>query len=241
MVLVKWISQAFFLFRGEWVNSRPHGRWSEIRVLVFLNHTSLYEPLFTGFAPHPLLWRFALHGVLPVAEKTIKRRIGLFFRFMARHVVTVTRQRDHTWNEVLNRIDTRAIVMILPEGRMMRRNGLDSSGREMSVRGGIADVLDALDEGEMLMVYSGGLHHIQAPGDRLPRPLRNVRTRLELIDIKDYKRRLFDGNDLEAARTAVIEDLTRRRDTYCPVLEADGVRGGDPPKWRGWYTTSPDG
>jgi len=119
---------------------------------------------------------------------------------------------------------------------MMRRNGLDSTGREMTVRGGIADVLEALDDGEILMVYSGGLHHIQAPGDLLPRPVRNIRVRLELIDIKDYKRTLFSGDDVLSFKSAVIEDFTRRRDSYCPVLENGGVRGGNPPKWQGWFT-----
>jgi hypothetical protein len=233
-VLVKWIGRISFLYRGEWVNSRPHTRWRDIRVLVFLNHTSLYEPLFAGFAPYGLLWRFAFHGVLPVAEKTIKRRIGLFFRFMARHVVTVTRQRDHTWNEVLNRIGRRAIVIIMPEGRMMRRDGRDSTGREMTVRGGIAEILKPLDDGEILVVYSGGLHH----GDRLPRPVRNVRARLELIAIREYKRIFFVGDDMASIKNAVIRDFTRRRDSYCPVLENGGVRGGNPPKWRGWYTES---
>jgi hypothetical protein len=234
LVLIKWISRIFFRFRGGWVNSRPHRRWSDIRMLVFLNHTSLYEPLLAGFAPYQLLWRFAFHGVLPVAEKTIKRRIGLFFRFMAKNVVTVTRQRDETWDQLLNRIDRDAIVMILPEGRMMRRTGLDSTGREMTVRGGIADVLDVLDSGEMLIVYSGGLHHIQAPGDLLPRPFRNIRARLEFVDIATYKKQVFSSASFEESKAAVVEDLARRRDTNCPVLENGTVRGGEAPRWPGW-------
>jgi hypothetical protein len=202
--------------------------------MAFLNHTSLYEPVLAGFAPYPLLWRFAWHGVLPVAEKTMRRRIGLFFRFLARNVVLVTRQRDHTWSELLNRIDRRAIVMILPEGRMMRRNGLDAAGREMTIRGGIADVLDVLEDGLMLIVYSGGLHHVQAPGELLPRPFRTIRARVELVDIAEYKRQLSGGGDLEQFKSAVIADLTRRRDSYCPVLENSSVRGGEVPPWRGW-------
>ncbi len=116
----------------------------DTRIVAILNHTSLYEPLIAGYASTKLLWRFARHGVLPVAEKTMKRPIGLFFRFLVRHTVTVTRQRDSTWEDVLNRIDNRALVIILPEGRMKRRTGLDSKGREMTVRAGIADILEAL-------------------------------------------------------------------------------------------------
>ena len=234
LALMKWISQIFFRRRGEWVDSRPHRRWSDVRVLVFLNHTSLYEPLFAGFAPYPLLWRFAFHGVLPVAEKTIKRRIGLFFRFMARNVVTVTRQRDETWSQLLNRIDRNAIVMILPEGRMMRRTGLDSAGRQMTVRGGIADVLDVLDSGEMLIVYSGGLHHIQAPGELLPSPFRNIRARLEFVDIAEYKRQHYRSGSYDDFKAAVVTDLTRRRDRNCPSLVDGAVPGGELPLWPGW-------
>jgi len=234
LALIKWISQIFFRYRGEWVDSRPHRRWSDVRMLVFLNHTSLYEPLLTGFAPYPLLWRFAFHGVLPVAEKTIKRRIGLFFRFMARNVVTVTRQRDETWNQLLNRIDRNAIVMILPEGRMMRPTGLDSAGRQMTVRGGVADVLDVLDSGEMLIVYSGGLHHIQAPGELLPRPFRNIRARLEFVDIASYKRHHYRAGSYDDFKAAVVTDLTRRRDLNCPALVNGAVPGGELPRWPGW-------
>ncbi len=187
------------------------------RIVAILNHTSLYEPLIAGYASTKLLWRFARHGVLPVAEKTMKRPIGLFFRFLVRNTVTVTRQRDSTWENVLSRIDDRALVIILPEGRMRRRTGLDSKGREMTVRSGIADILEALPDGRILTVYSGGLHHIQAPGELLPRPFKPILCRFEMIDIARYKIELAaEYPDLDF-RKAVVCDLTKRRDTYCPT------------------------
>ena len=68
--------------------------------------------------------------MIPVAEKTIRRpMVGKFFSLLAAHVVSITRERDHTWREVLTRIDPDSMVLILPEGRMMRANGLDSEGR----------------------------------------------------------------------------------------------------------------
>ena len=140
LAAVKIVSQFMFRFRGERVDLLHQDGWSRVRLLVLLNHTSLYEPVLAGFAPYPLLWRFAYHGVPPVAEKTMRRNIGIFFRFLARNVVVVTRQRDETWDDLLNRIDCNAIVMILPEGRMMRRSGLDAAGKEMTVRGGVADI-----------------------------------------------------------------------------------------------------
>ena len=146
----------------------------------------------------------------------MKRRIGLFFKLLVRHPIVVTRQRDKTWYNVLNKVDSKAITIILPEGRMKRANGLDAEGREMTVRGGIADILEALPDGRMLMVYSGGLHHIQVPGELLPTPFKTLRCRMEMIDIPSYKEEMKrEFPDLQF-RKAVIADLTRRRDEYCP-------------------------
>jgi hypothetical protein len=230
--ITKWISRFFFRYRGEWIGIPPDGDWSKVKLLAILNHTSLYEPVLAGFAPDALLWRFARHGVLPVAEKTMRRKIGLFFSFLARHVVVVTRQRDHTWDDVLSRVGRDAILMILPEGRMMRKNGLDSTGNPMTIRGGIADILEALDEGLMALVYSGGLHHIQAPGELVPRPLRQVWARIELVDIVAYKKSLGGTEDMPAFRHAVIDDLTRRRDETCPIRVNGEPQRGTPPKYR---------
>ena len=232
LLSLKWVSRAVFRFRGEWTGVPPDRDWSQVKVLAILNHTSLYEPVLTGFAPTALLWRFARHGVLPVADKTARRPVGIFFRFLAREVVIVTRQRDYTWDELMRRVDGDAIVMIMPEGRMMRKDGLDSAGRPMTIRGGIADILAAIDGGLMLLVYSGGLHHIQAPGELVPRPLRQIRARIELVDIASYTRQLGGSNDIEAFRAAVIQDLTRRRDNLCPVREEGEIRGGEVPPYR---------
>jgi hypothetical protein len=147
----------------------------------------------------------------------MKRRVGLFFRFLVRHTVTVTRQRDSTWEDVLSRIDDRALVIILPEGRMKRRTGLDSKGREMTVRSGIADILQAMPDGRILMVYSGGLHHIQAPGELLPRPFKPILCRFEMIDIAPYKLELAARYPELDFRAAVVRDLTERRDAFCPA------------------------
>lgn len=197
--------------------TKPHEMADDTRIVAILNHTSLYEPLIAGYASTKLLWRFARHGVLPVAEKTMKRPIGLFFRFLVRHTVTVTRQRDSTWEEVLSKIDSRALVIILPEGRMKRRTGLDSKGRKMTVRAGIVDILEALPDGRILTVYSGGLHHIQAPGELLARPFRTILCRFEMIDIAKFKQDLTTKYPDIGFRPAVIRDLTERRDAYCPT------------------------
>ena len=210
-------AKIFFKLKNEWIGGEPENYALNTRIVAILNHTSLYEPLIAGYAQYRLLWKFARHGVLPVAEKTMKRPIGLFFRLMVRHPIVVTRQRDKTWYNVLNKVGSKAITIILPEGRMKRANGLDSGGREMTIRGGIADILEALPDGRMLMVYSGGLHHIQVPGELLPTPFKTLRCRMETIDIPSYKEELKRDYPELSFRKAVVVDLTRRRDEYCPT------------------------
>ena len=91
---------------------------------------------------------------------------------LRRHVVRVTRRRDETWAEVLERLhDEEALIVILPEGRMKRRTGLDLDGNPMTIRGGIADIIESVPDGRLFIGYSGGLHHVHAPGDRFPRPV----------------------------------------------------------------------
>ncbi len=215
---VKAVSRLFFRFRLEWVGSVPERPWSGLRLVAILNHTSLYEPVLAGAAGLPLLWDISRRGVVPVARKTLRRgNVGLFFRLLARHVVEVTRRPDETWRSLLAHVDERALVAILPEGRMKRRNGLDSDGRPMTVRGGIADILRAIPEGRMLLVYSGGLHHIQAPGELLPRPFRTIRLRVESLDIAAYRHSIMERSDDSSFKRAVIADLEHRRDTLCPT------------------------
>ncbi|MGD9253913.1 MAG: 1-acyl-sn-glycerol-3-phosphate acyltransferase [Holophagae bacterium] len=215
LLIVHLAARLHYRLRVEWITPEPRNYAKGTRIICILNHTSLYEPLLAGYAPAHLLWKFARHGVLPVAEKTMRRPIGAFFAMLVRHTVVVTRQRDQTWDNVLNKVDDKAIVVILPEGRMKRANGLDSKGREMTVRGGIADILEVLDDGRMLMVYSGGLHHIQVPGEKIPHFFKTIRCRMEMIDIADYKRQLAESPSDGDLRKSVVADLTRRRDEYC--------------------------
>lgn len=228
LMSIKVVSKVFYRHTVRWVGEIPSDLWEKVRVVSILNHTSLYEPLLFGAAPTPLLWKIARWGVLPIAAKTMRRKVGLFFRMIAHNVVVVTRKKDDTWKAVMDRIDERAVVCILPEGRMMRPNGLDANGQPMTVRGGIADILEAVGEGYMLLVYSGGLHHIQAPGELLPRLFKPIDVTLEAVDIAGYRRRLLEQSGPAGFKRAVINDLQRRRDLCCPVSHtppSDAQRG----------------
>ena len=216
LVVLKYLSKVFYRHDFGWVGDVPPKPWKDPRVVAFLNHTSLFEPVFLIGVPNHFIWRLAAHGVVPAADKTTGRPlVGLIFKFVAHHVIAITRERDHTWFEVLNRIDPHSMIVIAPEGRMKRANGLDANGNPMTVRGGIADILLAVKEGRMILAYSGGLHHVQIPEHTMVRLFETVRMRLENVDIAAYiAAQMRDGE--EQFKRNVREDLERRRDQYCP-------------------------
>ncbi len=216
LTTLKYLSKLFYHHDFKWIGPTPRDPWGDLRLVVFLNHTSLFEPVFLGGCPNRFLWRLAAHGVVPAADKTTDRPlVGLVFRFVAHHVIAITRERDHTWFEVLHKIDPESMVVIAPEGRMKRANGLDLKGNPMTVRGGVADILQAVKEGRMLLAYSGGLHHVQVPG-RVPSVFKTVRMRIENLEISDYIAAMTALGGEEGFKKAVMKDLDSRRDLHAP-------------------------
>jgi hypothetical protein len=213
---LKILSKIFYKHDLQFIGPTPADPWKGIGVVAFLNHTSLFEPVFLGGVPLRFIWRLAAHGVVPAADKTTDRPLaGFVFRFVAHHVIAITRQRDDTWFQVLQKIDPDSMVVIAPEGRMKRANGLDLNGRPMTVRGGIADILHAVKTGRMLIAYSGGLHHVQIPG-KIPRIFKTVRLRIENVDIAEYIAEMMRRGGEEEFKKSVMKDLDERRDLYAP-------------------------
>jgi 1-acyl-sn-glycerol-3-phosphate acyltransferase len=226
LATLKFLIRIFYKFDFRWVGDVPDSPWKQdYRIITILNHTSLFEWLFVGDLPLSFIWRIATRALVPAADKTIRRPlVGFFFRMLAPRVVPISRQPDQTWQAVIEQIDTESMVIILPEGRMKRADGLDKDGRPMSIRGGIADILRAIPEGKMLLAYSGGLHHIQVPGQFLPKPFKTLAMRLEAVDIPAYREALETDGTPDSFKAAVKVDLTERRDTYCPAGREVWVR-----------------
>lgn len=212
---LKWVGRADSVTEvtpEEWQKIFPH-----LRLIVLLNHTSLFEPLYISTFPFSYIWKFAGYGTFPGADITMKRPIvGRFFKILAPKAVTITRKRDHSWTEFLDQIEDRSIVSILPEGRMKRSTGLDKYGRPMTVRSGIVDIMRIMKSGGVMLAYSGGLHHVHTPGNKLPRLFKTIRANVEIVSIEDYLAS-FDPklSELELKR-AVVKDLEARRDRYVP-------------------------
>lgn len=208
---------SFIFYRTEVKHLSPIARadWDEVRLAVLMNHTSLYEPLFSVVMPWRFMWRFLAKMAAPAADSTLNRPIvGRFWRLMIPHASSITRKRDDSWVEFMQQIQPDSLVVIAPEGRMKRPGGLDKDGKPMTVRGGIADILAALDSGKILMCYSGGLHHVQAPGQHFPRLFQTIKMNLEIIDIADYKRTL--PSDPRAFKLKVVADFQLWLETKCP-------------------------
>ena len=216
LLFIKGLGRTFYRFNISWIGKIPEDPWKNLRLVVFLNHTSLFEPLFAGWVPTRFLKRVAKRGVVPIADKTMHRPVvGRFFKLVARKVITISRKRDFTWDRFVGKISSDSLVFILPEGRMKRANGLDAEGKPMTVRGGVADLLKAIPGGRMLIAYSGGLHHVQAPSQRFPKLFKTLRMRIESVDISHYVQHIMEHSDIESFKKAVIRDLEFRRDLYC--------------------------
>jgi hypothetical protein len=215
VLVIRAFSHIFYRLEVKWLSEHTDDQWERVRLAVLMNHTSLYEPLFNPALPPKFLWKFISRMAAPAAADTLKRPIvGTFWKLMIPHASSISRKRDDTWVEFMENIRPDSVVVIAPEGRMKRANGLDKHGKPMTIRGGIADILAGLDAGMMVVCYSGGLHHVQAPGQFLPRIFKTIKMNLEMIDIADYKKNL--PTDPKAFKLAVVADFQQKLETRCP-------------------------
>jgi hypothetical protein len=212
---IKTTVRVFYRSDFSWNPGRGEVDFDRIRLMVLLNHTSLYEPLFLSELPYGFLWKIADRIYLPIADVTLKRPVvGLFFKLMLPRVFPVTRKSDDSWQRYLASIRGQDLVVIAAEGRMKRPNGLDKHGKKMSIRGGVADIIERIDQGTMLICHSGGLHHIQKPGQTLPRLFQPLRMHVTALDLPSYRKR-FSENPRER-KIQMTADLQQRLETETP-------------------------
>ncbi len=218
LLSIKVVAKLLYCVEVKWIGGEKTFRGT--RLIVILNHTSLFEPIYLSVLPASLLWKVARKGVLPGADITMNRPIvGWFFRLVSSSTIPISRRRDRTWNAFLERIKQDSILLIAPEGRMKRPNGFDKYGNPMTVRGGVSDLLERVNDGKLVIAYSGGLHHIMSPDQNFPRLFKRITLAVEIVDVAQYKIQLGYGNDPRVFRLAVVRDLERRRDLYCPEME----------------------
>ena len=213
---VKILSHFFFRGKFKWITPAPNKPWSHAKLMVFLNHTSLYEPLFIQHLSFSFLWQLVGRVNVPGADITLNRPIvGRFWKMMLPNISSVTRKKDDSWINYLNSIKPDSMILIAPEGRMKRPGGLDKFGKSMNVKGGVADILENLNDGAMILCISGGLHHIQSPGQIFPRLFKTIHMNLAYIDIKEYKEK-FQSLSPRERKMKITQDLQGHLEKNCP-------------------------
>ena len=153
------------------------------------------------------------------AADTLKRPIvGSLLKFIAPKVMGTTRKYDESWAKFLDSIQPRDTLIFMPEGRMKRPTGLDKYGNKMTVKRGVVDVLLKLKTGPMFFLYSGGLHHVQAPGQAVPNIFKTISVGFEVMLIEDYLASFSQSGvppTLDVLQASIVADLERRRDLNC--------------------------
>ncbi len=221
---IKIFARVFYKFEVNWINSEP--TFEKVRLISLLNHTSLYEPLYMGALPTAFIWRLARKLVAPGADKTLNRPlVGLFWKIMSPGMISITRRRDKSWVKFMEAIHNRSVIIIAAEGRMKRPTGFDLNGRKMTVRSGVADIIQELQEGNILIAYSGGLHHVQKPGDKLPKLFKTIKLNIEVLDIETYKSK-FNTEGIQWKRD-IVNDFQARLETNCPQADSTPLTKSD--------------
>lgn len=218
---IKLISKIFYKTEAIWLTPKDEIDWENLKIVVALNHTSLYEPLFISAIPNYRLWKAIERVVVPVADVTLARPfVGTFFKLLVPNAIGITRKRDDSWTQLMSKVEGNALLLIFPEGRMKRLDGLDKHGKPMSVKGGVADILEKINSGKMLIAFSGGLHHVQAPGQVVPKIFQTIKVSFEQLDIADYKNTILSST--ANFKSGVINDLEARMKRNCSGRIAPG-------------------
>ena len=217
LLLIKGLSNIFYRFEIGWPKEKI--RWNDMRLIIFLNHTSLFEVLYVGFLPVYFLRMLSKRMVMPGADKTMERPfVGILFKLFSPGIASITRRRDSSWHHFLDSIGEDSITIIAAEGRMKRKTGLDVFGKKMTVRPGVVDVLGQLHSGQLLIAYSGGLHHVQVPGEGWPRIFKKLKMDIEAFDIAVYKAGFAEPVGSDEWKKMVLDDLQQRLETKPPLV-----------------------
>jgi hypothetical protein len=69
------------------------------------------------------------------------------------------------------------------------------------------------------IAYSGGLHHIHAPGEKAYRFFKTIKLNLDVLPINEYNNQFNLTVGSEEWKKAVIADLQHRLETKVPKLD----------------------
>ena len=72
LFLLKIMSHSFYRTRQRWISKDKD--WDDVKLVVLLNHTSLFEFVYASVMPFSYLKKMSKHLVFPVADITYKRK-----------------------------------------------------------------------------------------------------------------------------------------------------------------------
>ena len=209
---LKIIGKIIYPSKLYWLDKKD-SKWSDISLVLVLNHTSLFEFVYSVTLPFTFLWRISTSLVMPVADKTMKKPIaGFIFKHLSPYTITLTRKRDESWQYFLDHIEKDRVCIFMPEGQMKRKNGLDKNGRPMKVKTGVYDLLSKYKDKKVAIVYSHGLHHIFAPEDKFPKLFKRISAHIEVKDVSSF---LSSFENKKDPRLSLVSYLEKRRDQFC--------------------------
>ncbi len=212
LAVLKTLGYLFYPSKLDWV-SRPPDDWSQVSLVLILNHTSLFEFVYGVAVPYRFLWLLSRRLVIPVADVTLSRPIaGFILSRLSPKTIGISRKRDESWQKFLAGVHQDDICIFMPEGQMKRKDGLNKDGGPMVVRHGVYELLSKFRGKNMLLVYSKGLHHVLAPGDVFPKIFKKIEASVEFLEVNTY---LSQFSQEEQPRKALAKDLQTRRDRYC--------------------------
>jgi len=212
LALLKIAGRVIYQRDIRWLSKKPED-WSQVSLILVLNHTSLFEFVYGVTLPFRFLWSLSQRLVIPVASTTLERPVaGFVFSHLAPKTIGLTRKRDESWQKFLDEIKDDDICIFMPEGQMKRRNGLDKNGNPMRVKHGVYDLMRKYQNKNMVIVYSKGLHHILAPGDTCPKIFKKIEASLDFLRVGDY---LNGFVHYDNPAEAVAKDLQKRRELFC--------------------------
>ena len=211
--LIKIFGYILYPTKLNWISQKPKN-WDDVSLILILNHTSLFEFVYSTTLPYSFINNLSKKLVLPVASKTLAKPVsGFIFSKLAPKIVSLSRKRDASWDYFLSQIDSsNDICIFMPEGQMKRSNGLDKNGNPMIVKTGVFEILNKFKSQNMVIFYSHGLHHVMAPEMKFPRIFKKISADIEYLKVKDY---LDQFKDSQSPAKEIASDLQKRRDQYC--------------------------
>ena len=210
LLFLKFFCFVFFFTKVNYKNTK-NIPWEKINLILFLNHTSLFEFIFITIVPIKYLWRMSEKLIFPVADISYDKFLfGNFIKKLGPYPIRISRKRDKSWSYFLRKLTNDKILIFPAEGRMRRKTGLDKDGKPLTVRSGVCDILKKYESCPFLIMYSHGIHHVYAPEDKLPKLFKRISITIEMLSVSDYCKKFTKDSVLN--KKALRSDLDRKRD-----------------------------